>query len=210
MLAESTQVGNMMMRVLWAKRLAVAIIFAPALALAQFSDSYTFLKAVRESDGGKATELAQRPGTGPVLVNTRDPATGEAALHIVAKRRDMVWLSFLIGKGAAVNQRDGQGNTALLLATQLGWSEGMGVLIDRKALVDLGNSSGETPLIRAVRNRDLTAARLLLAAGADPNRADTGTGLTARQQAERDPRAGTILQAINSAKPKPKAKIGPN
>jgi len=42
-------------------------------AMAQFSDSYNFLKAVRESDGDEAMKYLNKPGA-PVL-NTRDPST---------------------------------------------------------------------------------------------------------------------------------------
>jgi uncharacterized protein len=190
--------------------LALVAIVAPVAAPAQFSDSYNFLKAVRERDGQKVTDFINKPGSGAVIVNTRDSATGEGALHIVTKRRDVTWLSFLLAKGANPNQRDGGGNTALMLAAQLGFAEGLALLIDRKAQVDLANNSGETPLIRAVQNRDIASVRTLLAAGANPNRADTSSGLTARQYAERDLRSGAIVKAIDEAKPKPKVSIGPN
>lgn len=190
--------------------LALVAIVAPVAAPAQFSDSYNFLKAVRERDGQKVTDFINKPGSGAVIVNTRDSATGEGALHIVTKRRDVTWLSFLLAKGANPNQRDGGGNTALMLAAQLGFAEGLALLIDRKAQVDLANNSGETPLIRAVQNRDIASVRTLLAAGANPNRADTSSGLTARQYAERDMRSGAIVKAIDEAKPKPKVSIGPN
>jgi uncharacterized protein len=190
--------------------LALVAIVAPVAAPAQFSDSYNFLKAVRERDGQKVTDFINKPGSGAVIINTRDSATGEGALHIVTKRRDVSWLSFLLSKGANPNQRDGGGNTALMLAAQLGFAEGLALLIDRKAQVDLANSSGETPLIRAVQNRDIATVRTLLAAGANPNKADTASGLTARQYAERDMRSGAIVKAIDEAKPKPKASFGPN
>jgi uncharacterized protein len=190
--------------------LALIAIVAPVAASAQFSDSYNFLKAVREREGQKVTDFLNKPGSGAVIVNTRDGATGEGALHIVTKRRDVTWLSFLLAKGANPNQRDGGGNTALMLASQLGFAEGLALLIDRKAQVDLPNSSGETPLIRAVQNRDIATVRTLLAAGANPNKADTASGLTARQYAERDMRSSAIVKAIDEAKPKPKVSIGPN
>lgn len=190
--------------------LALAATVAPVAAPAQFSDSYNFLKAVRERDGQKVTDFINKPGSGAVIINTRDGATGEGALHIVTKRRDVTWLSFLLAKGANPNQRDGGGNTALMLAAQLGFAEGLALLIDRKAQVDLANNSGETPLIRAVQNRDIATVRTLLAAGANPNKADTASGLTARQYAERDMRSGAIIKAIDEAKPKPKASFGPN
>lgn len=190
--------------------LALVAIVAPVAAPAQFSDSYNFLKAVRERDGQKVTDFINKPGSGAVIINTRDSATGEGALHIVTKRRDVAWLSFLLAKGANPNQRDGGGNTALMLAAQLGFAEGLALLIDRRAQVDLPNSSGETPLIRAVQNRDIATVRTLLAAGANPNKADTASGLTARQYAERDMRSLAIVKAIDEAKPKPKASFGPN
>lgn len=188
----------------------LVVAMLPSLAAAQFSESYNFLKAVRDRDGAKATEILQKPASGSVIVNTRDASTGEGALHIVTKRRDTVWLAFMLSKGANPDMRDGQGNTALMLASAIGWTDGISLLLERRAAVDLGNNSGETPLIRAVQNRDLATVRALLAAGANPNKADTGAGLSAKQYAERDPRAGAILAAINDAKPKAKAKVGPN
>ena len=190
--------------------LALVAVMAPVAAQAQFSESYSFLKAVRDRDGEKVTTAINKPGSGAVMINTRDSATGEGALHIVTKRRDVTWLSFLLSKGANPDMRDGSGNTALMISAQLGFAEGLSLLLDRRAQVDLANSSGETPLIRAVQNRDIATVRTLLAAGANPAKADTSSGLSARQYAERDLRSAAIVKAIDEAKPKPKAKVGPN
>ena len=183
---------------------------ASAPAHAQFSESYNFLKAVRDADGEKVTNTLNKPGSGGVIVNTRDASTGDAALHIVIRRRDVAWLAFLLAKGANPDQRDANGNTPLMIAAQLSFAEGLSLLIDRRAQVDLANSSGETPLIRAVQNRDIATVRTLLAAGANPNKADTASGLSARQYAERDQRSTAIVKAFDEARPKPKAKFGPN
>ncbi len=193
--------------ILW---LAIVAVVAPLPAQAQFSDSYNFLKAVRDRDGQKVTDFLNKPGSGAVLVNTRDGSSGDGALHIVTKRRDTVWLSFLLGKGANPDMRDAAGNTALMIASQIGFAEGLSLLIDRRAQVDLANNSGETPLIRAVQNRDIATVRALLNAGANPNKSDTSSGLTARQYAERDARSAAIVKAIDEARPRPKAKVGPN
>jgi ankyrin repeat protein len=190
--------------------LALVAIVAPVAAPAQFSDSYNFLKAVRERDGQKVTDFINKPGSGAVIVNTRDSSTGDGALHIVTKRRDVTWLSFLLAKGANPDMRDAGGNTALMLAAQIGFAEGLSLLIDRRAQVDLANSRGETPLMRAVQNRDIATVRTLLTAGANPNKADTSSGMTARQYAERDARSAAIVKAMDEAKPKPKVKVGPN
>jgi uncharacterized protein len=190
--------------------LAAVAVLMPVAAQAQFSESYNFLKAVRDRDGEKVTTAINKPGSGAVIINTRDTSTGEGALHIVTKRRDTAWLSFLLAKGANPDQRDGGGNTALMLSAQLGFAEGLALLIDRRAQVDLANSRGETPLIRAVQNRDIATVRTLLAAGANPAKADTASGLSARQYAERDQRSAAIVKAMDEVKPKPKAKVGPN
>ena len=178
--------------------LAAALIALPAAA--QFSQSYNFLKAVRDADGAKATEaLEKNPGS--TIIDTRDYSTGETALHIVVKRRDMTWLGFLVGKGAKPDVRDAQGNTPLLTAAQNGFVEGAHLLILDRAAVDAENSRGETPLILAVHNRDLAMVRELLAAGANPNRADRIAGKSARDYAAEDRRAAAVLKAIDEAKP---------
>ena len=96
------------------------------------------------------------------------------------------------------------------LFRSLGFAEGIALLIDRRAQVDLANNRGETPLMRAVQNRDIATVRTLLAAGANPSKTDTSSGLTARQYAERDLRSAAIVKAIDEAKLKTKAKVGPN
>ena len=194
----------------WAALGCAALLMIPASASAQFSEGFNFLKAVKDADGQKVTDIIRKPGSGAVIIDTRDPATGESALHIVTKRRDATWLSFLLGKGARTDARDLQGNTPLMIATQLSWAEGLSLLIERHAGVDIGNTSGETPLIRAVQMRDITMVRLLLMAGANPAKHDLSAGYSARDYAVRDPRAAAILKAIDEAHPRPKTAVGPN
>ncbi len=55
-------------------------------------------KAVRDGDGTKVTDLLNKPGS--TIVNTRDQSTGDAAIHIVTRRRDTTWLNFLLSRGA--------------------------------------------------------------------------------------------------------------
>lgn len=178
--------------------LALALLW-PGVASAQFSDSYNFLKAVRDRDGAKATELLSRPGS--VIVDTRDGSTGETALHIVVKRRDTTWLAFLLARGAKTELRDGQGVTPLIAATQISFVEGADLLLKSGAVVDGINGQGETPLILAVQSRDVPMVRLLLASGANPRKADRITGQSAMDYAIRDARAGVILKMLQEAKP---------
>lgn len=192
-----------------AKRLIVGFVCAALLAapaLAQFSDSYKFLKAVRDRDGAKVQEVIDQPGS--TLINAKDYGTGESALHIVVKRRDAAWLAFLLAKGAKPDIRDNDGNTPLGIAAQLGFVEGVQTLISGGAGVNVANNRGETALILAIHNRDPATTRYLLAAGANPLQTDRIAGKSARDYAAEDRRSAALLKLIDEAKPaKPKAKI---
>lgn len=185
--------------------LPLTIVAVAAPAQAQFSDSYNFLKAVKDRDGGKAQELLGSNAS--TLVDTRDVTTGERAIHIVTRERDQNWLAFLLQKGANANAKDGRGTTALQIAAGIGFIEGAQLLLLRGAQVDLANAQGETPLILAVQRRDIPMVRLLLTEGADPSRKDTVTGMSARDYANRDARSQAILKLMDEIKPTPKKSI---
>lgn len=172
----------------------VGIIAPPAAA--QFSDSYNFLKAVRDRKGEEAEKFLAEPGT--VIINTRDSTSGETALHIVIQRRDSTWLGYLLQKGANPNLADKKGTTPLMLATQLGFVDGIETLTRRKAQVDQTNRAGETALILAVQLRNAEAVRALLKAGANPDKKDSRAGYSARDYAKQDGRAGAIVSIIEN------------
>ncbi|RXR25949.1 ankyrin repeat domain-containing protein [Sphingobium fluviale] len=178
----------------------VSLLIWPALAQAQFSDSYNFLKAVRDQDGGKVMEYLGKPGS--TIINTRDVSTNQTALHIVTARRDLGWIEFLLAKGANPNLTDGGGATPLMIAAQLRFAEGAQALLDKGAQVDKANSSGETPLIRAVHLNDVALVRLLVSKGANPDKKDLMAGLSAREYAVRDGRSPAILDIFKSAQPR--------
>jgi ankyrin repeat protein len=113
-------------------------------------------------------------------------------------------MQFLIAKGANVNTRDSKGATALVAASNLGFTEGAALLVEHGARVDESNSAGETPLITAVHNRNIELMRILLKAGANPDRADN-SGRSARDYAKLSSNASTLLSEIDaSAKAKNK------
>ena len=120
---------------------------------------------------------------GSTIVNTRDLATGETGLHIVTARRALTWLGFLIQRGANPDIADKNGVTPLMLATQLGFVDGVEALAKAGAKVDVTDSAGETPLIAAVHRRDVALIRVLLKAGANPDRSDN-SGRSARDYAK--------------------------
>jgi ankyrin repeat protein len=183
-----------------------AAMLAPLPAAAQFSDSYNFLKAVRERDGAEAQKLLNDETSR--VINTRDISTGETALMIVVQRRDLAWVRFLLGKGANPGTADRQGMTPLLHATLLGFTEGAELLLEKGALVDQANSRGETPLILAVQRRDTAMVRMLVARKANPDKADHIAGMSARDYARRDDRTGTML-ALLDAKADSDKPLGP-
>lgn len=189
--------------------LAAALLSVAVPAGAQrFSESYNFLKAVREQDGNKVTEYLNAPGQ--TIVNAKDDK-GEAAIHIVTKRRDMTYLRFVLARGGNVNLQDGGGNTPLMLAVDVGWPEGIREILNRKGNVNLANNGGETPLMRAVQRRDGELVQLLLTNGADPDMVDRLAGLSARDYAARDTRAPAIAEALkNAPKVQKRAVSGPS
>lgn len=180
-----------------AAALALALL-SPVAAQAQFSDSYNFLKAVKDADGQKVTDLIQKPGS--TVINSRDVTTGETALHLVIARRDSTWLAFLLAKGANPNLTDNSGNSPLMKAVQARFQDGVILLLSGGAQVDKANGSGETPLIRAVQLHDVAVVRLLVAHGANADRRDSIAGMSARDYAERESRTPGLVDALSAAK----------
>ena len=184
--------------------LAIAV---PASGQQQYSDSFTFLKAVKERDGDKVTDLVAQPGS--TAINARDRGSGEGALHIVVRGRDLNWLVFLLGKGARPDIQSNRGETPLTLAAQIGWLEGAEQLLARRASADLANSRGETALILAAQRRDLAMVRMLLARRADPKRTDNVAGMSALDYARQDPRAAAVLKLLEAKAAPAKPAAGP-
>jgi len=186
-----------------------AALALPGFALAQFSESYNFLKAVKDRDGTEVTKIVSKPGS--VIINTHDQSNGETALHIVTRDRDSTWLHFLLSKGAQPDARDNRGETPILIAASLNYDDGVTLLLAYHARIDSTNNQGETALIRAVQNNNYTMAKLLLTEGADPNKPDHIAGMSARDYAKRDTRNPALLKLIDETPaPKPKSKQGPS
>ncbi|WP_235091061.1 ankyrin repeat domain-containing protein [Sphingomonas lutea] len=162
------------------------------------SNKIAFLNAIKERDALKANELARTGGSAILDVRGDD---GSTPLTVTIAREDAEWTGFLISKGANVNLPGKGGDTPLILAARVGFHDAVRWLLSKKARVDQTNRSGETALIAAVHQRQLPIVRLLLDAGADPDKADTAAGLSARDYAKRDTRSRQILQAIEAKKP---------
>ena len=184
----------------------IAMIFIAGLAApaaAQFSDSYELIKAVRDKDVTKAREILDKPGS--TTVNAREPATGDAPIHIVVKRRDIAWLGFVLQANADANLRDRDGNAPIVLAALGRWTEGVQLLVAIHADIDRRNNAGETALIKAVQANDVADTRVLLDAGANPDLTDNAAGRSARDYAA--DRSGPVAKLLADAPKKSKAPV---
>lgn len=195
------------------RKFATALAFVAAAALtapaqAQQSDSYKFLKAVKEGDAVVVQDMASAP-TAHVTINSKERGTGDTALHLLARERNLGWASFLIGKGAKPDVQNEEGNTPLAVAAQLGWLDGAQLLLAKQANVDLANKRGETPLILAVQRRDLPMVQLLLSQGADPKKQDNVAGYSALDYARRDARSAAIIKLLEAPPKRAKQAQGP-
>jgi ankyrin repeat protein len=180
---------------------AFAIVSVPAAAqLGIGFESLDFVKAVKDRDGDKATQLLnEKPAS--TLVNARD-GDGNTALIIAIARKDPEWTGFLLNKGADPNLGGKAGDTPLIVAARYGFGDAVEWLLSLGAKVDGTNRMGETALITAVQQRQTPVVRQLLEAGADPDKADHAAGYSARDYAQRDTRSRDILQLIQAKKPK--------
>jgi ankyrin repeat protein len=179
---------------------ALAVLLSAAPAAAQMSlGGDSFVGAVRARDGDKAMELLRTKGS--IALNQRDDK-GETALNVAIARRDDEWTGFLLNQGADPNLAARNGDTPLIAAARVGYLGAAADLLRLRVKVDTPNRMGETPLIVAVQQRQPEIVKLLLAAGANPDRADSAAGLTARDYAKRDTRSREILKLIEAKKPK--------
>ena len=195
-----------MVRSLRAAAIAFAIAAVPAAAQVGASDGETFITAMREGEGSKALELIDKPGSTVVNYRGRD---GTGGIHIAMRNRNGNWVGYLLGKGADPNLGDANGDTPLIIAARMHYSEGAARLLMYKAQVDKTNRFGETALIVAVQQRQPGIVKMLLEAGANPDRADHASGYSARDYAKRDTRSKDMLKLIETVKVTKKASVGP-
>ena len=164
----------------------------PAAAQIKGSPGYEFLGAVRDDKGSDVDKILAKPGSR--IIDTQDVTTGETALHIVVKRNDSRYTSYLLAKGANPNLKDRAGNTPLLVAIDRGFAELIPILLKGKANPNFVGEGGQTPLIKAVLRRDEEMVRLLLDAGSDADRKDYLAGKSARDYATEDKRNATMAR----------------
>ena len=195
-----------MIRIVRALAVALALAAVPAAAQLHGSDGEAFVAAMKDGEASKAVELVEKPGS--TVVNYRG-GDGNAGLHIAVRNRNANWVGFLLARGADPNLGDANGDTPMILAARRGFVEAVARMLMKSPEVDKTNKLGETALIAAVQQRQAGIAKMLLEAGADPDKTDHAGGYSAREYAKRDNRSPELLKLIESVKAKKKSTVGP-
>lgn len=197
----------------WARAglvLAFAAMSAPSLAQGfggNGSEGEAFLEAIRKGDNAKALPFMEEPGGR--VINYKG-YSGDTALHIVTRKRELDWVGYLLKEGADPSIPDANGDTALHIAAGIGFEQAADYMVGMGAKVDAANRRGETALIVAVHQRQPRIVELLLKAGANPDKADHVAGFSARDYAKRDTRNPQILKLIETVKSTKKKVAGPS
>jgi ankyrin repeat protein len=175
-----------------------ALAASPAGAQGQFqTNGEQFVDAVRKDDGPKAMQLLRDH---PTLINARD-TKGDTALLVATRRGDREWTGTLLNSGADLDAAAKDGDTPLITASRIGFLDAVEWLTKLGAKINAANKLGETALIIAIQARNARVARVLLDAGADPDKTDYA-GYSARDYAKRDTRSRQMSDLIEAKKPK--------
>jgi ankyrin repeat protein len=181
--------------------LAAASLAVPATAQDGGYDGAQFVKAIQEGKSDDAVKLFKAK---PSLVNARD-FNGQTALVAAIDVRDDQWAGYLLQQGADPNLAGTGRETPLMAAARRGLPQVVDWLIQLGAKVDAENNRGETALIVAVQNvqeGQIPIVQALLDAGADPDKADSAQGYSARDYARQKNRVPRLLQIIEAKRPK--------
>ncbi|XP_044194046.1 poly [ADP-ribose] polymerase tankyrase-2-like isoform X1 [Thunnus albacares] len=127
---------------------------------------HSLLQAAREADVVRVKKHLSLE-----TIGFKHPQTQETALHCAStspypKRKQVCEL--LLRKGANVNEKTKDLQTALHLASEKAHSDVIEVLVKYEAKVNAVDHLGQTPLHRAARCGHLQTCRQLLSAGCDP------------------------------------------
>lgn len=164
-------------------------------ALAQFSPTYEFLKALKAGDyrGVKSNIM------GGANVNAKDD-DGTPALVLATDMGDPSMVKFLLDQGAHVDEISARtGETSLMRASAAGDHSSAGVLLYYKANINAQDRHGETPLMKAIRSGHRDVVKLLVDAGANLDLQDY-TGNAAIDYAQNGRQRGIEKILVDAAK----------
>nr|XP_023650357.1 ankyrin-3-like [Paramormyrops kingsleyae] len=124
--------------------------------------------AVRRDKNGNLFDAAATGALSLLEENLRNKdvnnvrSSEETLLHVAARHGQVAIVKFLLGKGAKVNMKDGQGRTALHRAAEVGHTPTTRALLKAGADIYALDEHSEMPLKLAVRNGHLSAARAIV------------------------------------------------
>ena len=162
-------------------------------ALAQFSKTYDFLKAVRRDVMEDIRDNLSKGAN----INGRD-SDGRPAVIIATDMGNLTLLKFLLENGAKPDTKSlPKQETALMRRSAVGDVAAMKMLIAFNANVDRQDKVGQTGLMKAAMSRKRRAVQALLDAGADVFKTDH-TGKTAMDHA-RESRDRRVVKMLEKA-----------
>ncbi len=126
---------------------------------------------------GEATRYGHKEAVDALLAagaDTNLPSAGSAPLLLTVSGHEVRYdiVAALIAKGADINTKDSQGNTALHLAIRSRAEELVKMLLAGGVDINAADTEGCTPLHRALAEGDEVMAKMLLEGGADINAKD--------------------------------------
>lgn len=142
------------------------------LRLAQQDEPAPIMQAVWRGDTVALGSLLAANDAQPAM-NAAD-AYGYTPLHVAVLPGSTACLPLLLSAGADANVLSCEGNSPLMLATQLSDISTMKALVAAGASLEL--TQNETPLLIAIGRNDIEAVSFLLSAGADVNKGDACNG----------------------------------
>lgn len=128
------------------------------------------LQAAAEQQGAQTdskTTIARSAQTPAPSQTNGSPSVSPGALHHAAQEGDIEVLKAVLAAGVDVNALDSRGWTALMLATNKGYSLLIPLLLEAQADVNIRAPDGATALFMAVAHGNTEIIELLMKAGAD-------------------------------------------
>lgn len=119
-----------------------------------------------------AAEYGNRPATELLIKNNADlhrieTISGHTALMIASKQGHEFIIDTLVNNGADPEVKDKFGFTPILMSVTERKTNCLAALLEHGVLMDRRDDDDDTPLITAIRIKNIDAARMLIAAGAD-------------------------------------------
>ena len=176
-------------KILWVF-IVLGFVVQPTITHAQFSDSWDFMKAVKEQDYVKMLDKLNKGAN----INFRDN-DGFPAIIIATDMQSQRLTKFLLENGANPDAGIlGTDETALMRRADVGDLEAIRLLVEFGADVNNVNNTGETALMRAIRSRKVRVIRGLIELGADIEKTDY-TGRSSLDYAE-ETRSSRIIKIV--------------